>query len=67
MITKHFDGLEMFLGVGVMFLNFSKLQMAGGTHIYRPPSRTSHYPTFCAGTGISDGIAPVHPVTLRLK
>ena len=38
MNTKLLDGLEMFLGVGVMFLNSSKLQMAGGTHIYRPPS-----------------------------
>ena len=41
MNTKHLVGLEMFLGVGVMFLNSSKLQMAGGWHIYRPPSRTS--------------------------
>ena len=30
MITKLLDGLEMFLGVGVMFLNSSKLQMVGG-------------------------------------
>jgi len=30
MITKLLDGLEMFLGVGVMFLNSSNLQMAGG-------------------------------------
>ena len=29
MITKLLDGLEMFLGMGVMFLNSSKLQMAG--------------------------------------
>ena len=42
MNTKHLDGLEMFLGVGVMFLNSSNLQMAGGWHIYRPPSRSSH-------------------------
>ena len=41
MNTKLLDGLEMFLGVCVMSLNSSKLQMAGGTHIYRPPSRTS--------------------------
>ena len=38
MNTKLLDGLEMFLGVGVMFLNSSKLQMTGGTHIYRPSS-----------------------------
>ena len=41
MSAKLFDGLEMFLGVFVTSLNFSKLQMAGGWHIYRPPSRTS--------------------------
>ena len=38
MITKLLDGLEMFLGVGVMFLNSSNLQMIGGSRIYRPPS-----------------------------
>ena len=42
MSAKLLDGLEMFLGVFVTFLNSSKLQMAGGWHIYRPPSRTSH-------------------------
>ena len=42
MNTKLLDGLEMFLGVFVTSLNSSKLQMAGGWHIYRPPSRTSH-------------------------
>ena len=30
MNTKHLDGLEMFLGVGAMFLNSSNIQMAGG-------------------------------------
>jgi len=30
------DGLEMFLGVCGMFSNSTKLQMAGGAHIYRP-------------------------------
>ena len=34
MITKLLDALEMFLGVGVMFLNSINLQMTGGTHIY---------------------------------
>ena len=29
MITKLLDDLEMFLGVGVMFLNSSNLQMPG--------------------------------------
>ena len=43
MITKLLDGLEMFLGVGVMFLNSSKLQMTGGVHIYRPPSGESRW------------------------
>jgi len=38
MNTKLLDDLEMFLGVGVMSLNSSKLQMTEGTHIYRPPS-----------------------------
>ena len=41
MNTKLLDGLEMFLGVFVTSLNSNKLQMAGGCHIYRPPSRTS--------------------------
>ena len=38
MITKLLDGLEMFLDVGVMFLNSSNSKMTGGSHIYRPPS-----------------------------
>ena len=29
MITKLLDGLEMFLGVGVMFLNSSNLEIPG--------------------------------------
>ena len=52
MITKILDGLEMFLGVGVMSLNSSNLQMAGGWHIYSPPSQESRYkplPTFLRG------------------
>ena len=31
MITKLLDVLEMFLGVGVMFLNSSHLEMSGGS------------------------------------
>ena len=27
----------------------------------------SRYPTFCVCTGVSEGIAPVHPVTLTLR
>ena len=42
MNTKLLDGLEMFLSVGVMFLNSSKLEMAGGCNIYSPPTRESH-------------------------
>ena len=42
MINKHLDGLEMFLGVFEACSNSSKLQMIGGWHIYRPPSRSSH-------------------------
>ena len=38
MITKLLDGLEMFLGVIVLFLNSSNLEMPGGWHIYSPPS-----------------------------
>ena len=34
LIFMLLDGLEMFLGVFGMFSNSSKLQMAGGTHIY---------------------------------
>jgi len=34
MITKLLDGLEVFLDVYGVFLNSSKLQMAGGWHIY---------------------------------
>ena len=38
MITKLLDGLEVFLGVGMMSSNSSNLQMAGVRRIYRPPS-----------------------------
>ena len=64
MITKLLDGLEVFLDVGVMSLNSSNLDMAGGWHIYSPPSRESRYkplPTFLrwhrlnrwVGTGVT--------------
>ena len=51
MIIKLLNGLETFLSVGVMFLNSSKFQMAGGWHIYRPPSGESRWeplPNFSA-------------------
>ena len=38
MITKLLDDLEVFLDVGVMFLNSNNLEMPGGWHIYSPPS-----------------------------
>ena len=47
MNTKLLDGLKIFLGVGVMSLNSSNSKMAGGWHIYRPPSEESRCPTFC--------------------
>ena len=37
-INELLYGLEMFLGVCGMSINSSNLQMAGGCHIYRPPS-----------------------------
>ena len=43
MNTKLLVSLEMFLGVVVMFLNSSQLQMARGTHIYWPPSEESRW------------------------
>ena len=67
MITKLLDGLEMFLGVFVTSLNSSKLQMAGGgiyIGLQVELAIYSRYPTFCTCTGVSEGIAPVHPVTL---
>ena len=38
LISMLLDGLEVFLDVCVMSWDSSKLQMAGGTHIYRPPT-----------------------------
>ena len=37
------DVLEVFLDVCVISWDSSKLQMAGGTHIYRPPTQESRY------------------------
>jgi len=55
MNTKFLDGLEMFLDVGVMFLNSSNLQMTGGSHIYIglqvDRAVKSCWPLFCEGTG----------------
>ena len=42
LIFMLLDGLEVFLDVCVMSWDSSNLQMAGGAHIYRSPSRTSH-------------------------
>ena len=36
LIYLHLDGLEVFLDVYEASRNSRKLQMAGGTHIYRP-------------------------------
>ena len=41
MINKLLYGLEVFLGVYKMSWDSSKLQMAGGAHIYRSPSQTN--------------------------
>ena len=41
LISVLLDGLEVFLDVCVMSWDSSKLKMAGGAHIYRPPSQTS--------------------------
>ena len=41
LIFMLLDGLEVFLDVYEMSSDSSKLKMAGGAHIYRPPSRTS--------------------------
>ena len=38
LITKYLVGLEVFSNVYGVFLNSSKLQMAGVRRIYRPPS-----------------------------
>ena len=70
MSAKLLDGLEMFLGVFVTSLNSSKLQMAGGgiyIGLQVELAIYSRYPTFCACTGVSEGIALVHPVTLCMR
>ena len=62
-ITKLLDGLEMFLGVSVMFLNSSNSKIVGRWHIYKahPVGRvvTSRYSLFCEGTGCTGDRAPV--------
>ena len=45
MITKLLDGLEMLFNVYKVSQVSSKLKMAGGCHIYRPPSRGAVAPT----------------------
>ena len=54
MITKLLDGLEMFLGVGVMFLNSSNSKMAGdGIYIDHQVKRAvwDPLPNFLRGIG----------------
>ena len=43
LITKLLDGLEVFLGVGVMSWNSNKFQITGMRHIYSPPTQKSSY------------------------
>ena len=53
MITKLLDGLEIFLGVGVMFLNSSNSKMSeGGIYIDHQVERAvgSRYLTFCVAS-----------------
>ena len=68
MITKLLDGLEMSLDVYEMSWDSSKLQMAGGAHIYighqLKRAVTSRWPVFCVGIGTSDHRASEHPVSL---
>ena len=45
LISMLLDGLEVFLDVHVMSWDSSNLQMAGGAHIYRPPSLIAVAPT----------------------
>ena len=42
MITKHLDGLETLLDMGVTSRNFSNSKMAGWKHIYSPQIWSSH-------------------------
>ena len=69
-ITTPLDGLEVFLDVGVMSWNSSKLQMAG------EPIYTGHQvelavcsrcPIFCVGVGSSNGMASVQLVSNSFK
>ena len=66
MSAKLLDSLEMFLGVFVTSLNSSQLKWSGdGIYIGLQVELAveSRYPTFYACTGVSEGIAAVHPVT----
>ena len=45
LIFMLLDGLEVFLDVCMTSSNSSNLQMAGGAHIYRPPSLVAVAPT----------------------
>ena len=71
MINELLYGLEVFLDVYEISWDSNKLQMVGGCHIYRPPSREAVAPTVSKICEPSDepmplpGVASVHPVTLR--
>ena len=45
LIFMLLDGLEVFLNVYEMSWDSSKLKMAGGAHIYRPPCLVAVAPT----------------------
>ena len=62
MITKLLDGLEMFLGVGVMFLNSSNLECLGdGIYIAHNVHRAvcSRWAFSAQGTGCTGDRAPL--------
>ena len=71
MINELLYGLEVFLGVYEMSWDSNKLQMAGVSRIYRPPSLIAVAPTVSKKqhtierTDASGGAVSVHPVTLR--
>ena len=73
MITMLLYGLEVFLSMCGKSSNSSNLQMAGGCHIYRPPSRGAVAPTSAKICVPSDeamplhGVASVHAVTHNTK
>ena len=67
MITKLFDGLEVFLGVGMTSSNSSKLQMARDA-IYiahkLEVAVCNRWAFFCVGFGSSGAQSSVQPVSL---